>query len=286
MLIAARVGSGRRRSEVSSDIGAVLRDLLKVDHARITHVLTGRATWLTSAPPIDRLDQTIARSPDLQSLDCTVVVQPTGIALDVNIADAPALRAILGAVGIADSTADSLADAILDWRDSGDVARPLGAKREAYARRHEPLPRNAPFVDMRELRLVRGYVAALARAPALDTLLTTEPDRILLDRAPAPVLATLPGMTPAAVDEVLFERATGVPLADVGTLAAVLPATARDSLNAHAIAITSLTTAAPAAWIVHAWASSGASPSVRSEIEVRLVLAGTRAAILRRRVWP
>jgi len=259
---------------------------LERTRAAIADVLAGRATWIpdTSAP--GALDRAVAPAPILTSVDCTVAIQPTGIALDVNTAGASDLRRLFVAVGLADSAADSLADAILDWRHSDDVPRALGAQRDWYAAHRQALPRNAPFVDVHELRLVRGFAQALDRAPALDTLLTVEPDRILLDRAPAQVLATLPGLTRETIAEILAERAAGIHLGDLAALAAVLPVAARDSLDANMATIGRLTTTVPAAWVVRATATSGSAPGTSSSVEVRLVFAGARAAILRRRVWP
>ena len=74
-----------------------------------------------------------------------VVTDPAG-RIDINLAGEQALRATLGA--------DSLSDAVLDWRDPDDTRRPRGAESAEYRGRSGP--RNAPLQDVLELRLVRG----------------------------------------------------------------------------------------------------------------------------------
>lgn len=55
-----------------------------------------------------------------------------------------------------------LADAILDWIDEDDDARPWGAEREDYQSLGMPYgPRNGPLVSLHELLLVRGVTPAL-----------------------------------------------------------------------------------------------------------------------------
>ncbi len=107
---------------------------------------------------------------------------------------------------------DSLVDAILDWRDVDNIARPLGAERVWYETQRRVAPRNGPFADVRELRRVCGYDDAVAHVPALDTLLSVEPGRIVPDRAPVAVLASLPGLGPEALGRVAERRSRGMPI--------------------------------------------------------------------------
>ncbi|GAP67136.1 type II secretion system protein K [Mizugakiibacter sediminis] len=90
--------------------------------------------------------------------------------LDLNAADAPALRRLFAAAGADPARAEALADAVLDWRDADDLVRAHGAEAEAYRRAHLPYgPRNGPFVTLDELRRVLGMDAELYRrvSPAL-----------------------------------------------------------------------------------------------------------------------
>jgi hypothetical protein len=71
---------------------------------------------------------------------------------------------------------------------------------------------------------------------------------------------------------------------DLVTLAAEVSSAASAALLAHYAELSRLTTAEPDAWIVTSRARDGSS-AVIAAIEVRLVRAGTRAAIVRRRSW-
>lgn len=57
---------------------------------------------------------------------------------------------------------DALVDAILDWTDSDDIARELGAEEEFYQALEPPrYPRNAAFETIEELLLVEGMTPEL-----------------------------------------------------------------------------------------------------------------------------
>jgi type II secretory pathway component PulK len=259
---------------------------LEITRDVIADVLGDRASWVITAPTWTTLDRAVHTAPAEVQSQCHVEMRAAGIALDVNAADADAFRTLFRTAGLPPLTSDSLTDAILDWRDSGHVARPLGAKRAWYDSASRFAPRNGPFADVRELRRVRGFTEALARVPALDTLLTTEPGRIVIALAPEPVLATIPGFSDEAVARVLEDRSRGIGPADVMSLISQLSPAARSALTARSINLMSRVTSEPEAWIVTARATSGQSPAVAAWIEVRLVRAGPRAAIVRRRTWP
>lgn len=259
---------------------------LEIARSAIQDVLDGQANWLSTPPTWMTLDSAVAAAPMILEANCQVELRASGVALDVNAASSADLRTLFRAAGLPPLSSDSLADAILDWRDTGNVARPLGANRVWYLQARRLPPRNGPFADMREVHLVRGYVEALARVPALDTLLTVVPGRIVIGRAPLPVLATLPGFNNEALARVLDMRARGVSEIDEQTLERVLsPATAKE-LGGPMMQQMRRVVAEPDLWIVmtHGW--SGAAPEVEASIELSLVHAGSRAAIVRRRTWP
>ena len=182
--------------------------------------------------------------------------------------------------GVSPPRADSLADALNDWSDPDDEARPQGAEAGWYQSTTRPLPRNAPFASPAEIRLVRGA----ERTRGLDTLLGVERERICLDRAPVAVIGALPGMTDEALGRIMELRRSGN-LPDLAAIAAGLSEAARKALLANYAQLVGLTTSTPDAWLLSAQAASG-SPPTASMIEVRLVRAGARAAIVQRRTWP
>ncbi|MGH7647954.1 MAG: general secretion pathway protein GspK [Gemmatimonadaceae bacterium] len=241
------------------------------DSARTTEVTL--RSW-------SRLDQAVASSPFMGGAPCGVTMRPTGTTIDVNTADDSLLIRLFLALGNAPDQADSLAAAILDWRDGDDVARPGGAEASWYLARGLVPPRNADLADIRELVRIRGF----DQRTGLDSVLGVEPDRIVLDRAPLAVIAALPGFTNEAVARVADHRNRGVPITDLLSLSAELSPAARAAMLADYPDLVRLTTAEPDAWLLTARGTAG-TPPVTVVLEFRLVRAGDRAAIVRRRTW-
>jgi Tfp pilus assembly protein PilX len=210
---------------------------------------------------------------------CKLMAEPAGLQLDVNTASPDRLYRLFVAAGWSSDRADSLAAAINDWRDEDDLPSPLGAEAEWYRARGRATPRNGELVGREELRRVRG----LESMGGLDTLLTVEPGRILLSRAPAAALATIPGLGPEAIATLLANRSSGE--ITVQGLMAMLSPDARSLLQQHLMGLSTIATLTPDAWIVTA---SAARPGTarRSRVEVRLIRAGRRAAIMRHRSLP
>jgi general secretion pathway protein K len=231
------------------------------------------SAWLT-------IDSVVAVSPLLDAMPCHITMRAAGTSLDVNAADAEMLRALLAVAGVDASRADSMTDALLDWRDPDDLPRPLGAEGAWYVQAGRVQPRNGPFADARELRLVRGF----EMPSALDTLLDVEGGRIPLAIAPLPVIAALPGVGAEALSRIAERRLSGTWPVDPMTLSAALSPSARETLLARFAELSRWTTPDPDAWILASRGSSDGS-AVRAVVEVRLVRAGTRAAIVRRRSW-
>lgn len=222
------------------------------------------------------LDRIVRASP--VSRGCELEIVPAGIALDVNRADDATLRRLFTSAGLSATTADSLADAVLDWRDADDDPRVSGAERRWYESARRLPPRNADVASAEELATIRGLEAR----PEIVRMLGTAPGRIVLSHAPMPVLATLPGMTPAALAELERRRAVGDSVIDVGRLAAVLDSTARSALLANIAALNELAAPLPDAWTIAARAT-GSRRALSARLELRVVRSGRRLAILGRR---
>jgi len=232
------------------------------------------ATWRT-------LDEVVANSPLTSNTGCDLSVRPAGATLNVNTADAPELARVFLALHVMPMSADSLVDAILDWRDSDDEPRPNGAERAWYQERRRFTPRNGPIADVRELGRIRG----LDQLSGLDSVLGVEPGRIPLGRAPRAVLMALPGFTEELADRIAELRERRALPPDLLTVAGALSPSARDSLSARYAEVVSLVTIYPDVWIVTASARDGVSPAIAT-VEVRLARAGARTAVLRHRSWP
>lgn len=280
--LAARnaVSAARNRTELTrarwSALGcmerarAAVADVLLAPDQKDRRGLTG---WSS-------LDVVVAHSPLLATAQCDVHLHAAGSRIDVNHADAEMLGALLTQLRVPQPRRDSMVDALLDWRDADDIARPLGAEREWYASRGRFPPRNGPFADVREIARVRGFETL----GGLDSVLDVEPGRISLAYAPLAVVAALPGLDGEAVGRIAERRARGLPTQEMEEFASGLSPNARRALLARYSDLARFATVEPDAWIVVSRATLGA-PAVTVEIEARLVRAGARAAIVRKRAW-
>jgi general secretion pathway protein K len=152
--------------------------------------------------------------------------------VNVNRTDAPTLARLFEVAGLPSAAADSLADAILDWRDGDDFRRPRGAEAAAYRERRPPvLPRNAPFADVEELGAVWGM--SPERYARLSRYLTVAGDgRIGVNSASVAVLQTLPGIDEAGALAIAARRARA-PFRGIFDLLPALPAPVRARVQAN-----------------------------------------------------
>jgi general secretion pathway protein K len=227
-----------------------------------------------------RMDREVADSPLLSDAPCAVELRAAGAALDLNAAPDETLHRLLAAIGVPPARADSLVDALADWRDPDDVPRPRGMERAGYAAAGLPAPRDGPLADVRELVRVRGWDAV----PGIDTLLGVEPGRVPLSHAPLAVVAALPGLGPEAAARVEEMRMRGAPIAGVAAFVGGLSPSGRDEAMRRFAELVGAVVTEPEAWLLRAAASVG-EPPVTRVVEVRLVRAAERAAIVRRRTW-
>lgn len=220
------------------------------------------------------------REPFVLDSACSAALQPAGTTIDVNTADGQTLRRLFVAAGVQPARADSISDAILDWRDADQVPHEHGAEAPWYVAHDRLPPRDGPFGDVRELRRVRG----LEQFDGLDSLLGVDSDRVLIDRAPLPVLAALTGFRDEAIGRAAELRARGARIGSLLAFSSMLSPDAKRALLASYADLSRLTTTEPDAWMIVARGWSG-TPRVTADIELRLIRAGSRAAIVRRRTW-
>lgn len=248
--------------------------------AAIAEVLRGARGDTPNESAWNDLDGTVLALPSIAYSDCEVTLRAAGAALDVNTAGARQLRSLFTALGVGSARADSLTDALLDWRDANDVARPSGAERSWYEMRLEHTPRNGPLASPAELLLIRGF----GEVGRVDSLLGVEPGRVPLGHAPLLVLASLPGFTDETLHVIAERRSLGAAVPSLVQLAAGLSTASRDSLMKHQAELAGLVTVEPEAWILTSHATEG-RPAIRATLEFRMVRAGDRAAVVRRRTW-
>jgi type II secretory pathway component PulK len=279
--LAAReaVDGARNRADLAVAAWAA-EDCLERARAAISRALREAGHEGPGATVWGRMDAVVAASPLLAGAPCGVELRAAGAALDVNAAADETVHRVLTAAGVPPARADSLVDALADWRDADDVPRSSGAERAHYAALGLGGPRNAPLADVRELRRVRGWDAV----PGVDTLFSTEPGRVPLTHAPSAVLAALPGLGPEAAARVVEMRERGVRISDLAVLTGSLSPSARDEAMRRYPELVGAVALEPEAWIVRAAGAAGEPPAVRV-VEVRLVRGADRAAVVRRRTW-
>jgi general secretion pathway protein K len=119
-----------------------------------------------------------------------------------------ALKEILRNGGLSGEEAEGLGDAILDWRDEDDEARPRGAEEQDYASLPEPVkPRNGRFASVGELRYVRGVTHEIYMR-LLSTVFTVDSgmQSVNVNVAPVEVFRVLPGVTPELAAQAIAHR--------------------------------------------------------------------------------
>lgn len=283
---AIRSAENRRASEIAAWKAKGCAERARVViAAALSGVSEGRSPNIAAQQDPSRgdwrtMDRVVAESPLMRSSGCMVTLRAAGSAIDVNAASEELLHDFFAGLVSSSDRADSLTQAILDWRDPDDVPRPLGAEREWYEREGRTLPSNGPLSNVRELQYIRGFTAI----GGLDSLLDVEPGRIDLAHAPLAVLAALPSFTSEAVGRVAEERLRGIPTTDLLALSARLSPTARVTLVSRYADLARMTVTEPDAWVLTSRASAG-EPAITEVVELRLVRAGTRAAIVRERSW-
>ena len=143
--------------------------------------------------------------------------------VDVNLVNEEVLLEILKKGGLPEEEAEGVRDAILDWRDEDDVARPRGAERGEYGRMTEPItPRNGKIRGIGELMHVKGVTKEFHEA-FLSRMFTVHGNSVQLSflRAPEIVLRSLPGVSAEAADRIVAGRREEPPISAAGLAAMV-----------------------------------------------------------------
>ena len=213
----ARLGTATTRNRVL---------LARAGWARAACVEILLARWASPPDPLSasrRGGTTRLDSVDLgRGTWCSATLEDPSTKLNLNLADRPALVTVLQAVMHRSAAVDSLADALLDWRDPDSVPRLLGDESSGN--------RNGPFADPRELRYVRGFTDS--RVALFAPFITTRGTGVInVNAAPQAVLAALPGVTEETVRILIMHRSTS-PLRDADAVAGLLSPSARASLLA------------------------------------------------------
>ena len=134
-----------------------------------------------------------------------VAFRSEGARIDLNFAPKALLSGLCGVLGAKPGDADSYADRIIAWR----TKPPPGNNPEADAYKDAGLnygPRQAPFQNAAELRLVRGLPAALVDNALPFVTVFNGRAEIDVNEAAPEVVAALPNINSNVVDEILQQR--------------------------------------------------------------------------------
>jgi len=134
------------------------------------------------------------------------VVDETG-KIDLNAASPDILRRLFAAVGVDESQQQSLADAVVDWRDADNLRSLNGAEDDDYADAGYPYgARDEPFATVEELQQVLGMNYALYKK--VESAVTVFSGRNNVNAAVAPELAlmAMPDITRQQAQDFIARR--------------------------------------------------------------------------------
>lgn len=206
---------------------------------------------------------------------CRAAVTDPSTRINVNLASRSVLSRLLGS--------DSLAQALIDWRDPDDEPGPGGAEREWYRAAGRRGPRNAPLQDLAELRGIRGFEGL--DEGRLSELLTLEGDgAVNLADASVQVLAAAMDVEGAALASMEQARREGWRAESVADLIARMPASAQPQLEGRLPELEAGMVVRPSRLVVLAEGRVGSSP-LRAWARIVAVPLPERLAVVRRTIW-
>lgn len=136
-----------------------------------------------------------------------ITADDVGGRIDLNLAQPELIAGLLRAAGAGDM-ADSLADRIVDWRDTDDDPRPDGAEQADYAGFDPPVRvGNAPFMTADEIQRIPGITMELWNAIAGAVTVHSRRPGVNPLYAPKLALLALPGVDEATADDIIAARA-------------------------------------------------------------------------------
>ncbi len=121
--------------------------------------------------------------------------------------DKEQLLSLFGSINVEESLAESLSDAILDWRDNDDTQSDHGAEKQQYEEaglKYEP--RNAAFSNIEEMQMVLGMTARIYRQIENLVSVYAQNSKVNSTAASREVLLTLPDTEKEMVDEYIQQR--------------------------------------------------------------------------------
>ncbi len=128
--------------------------------------------------------------------------------VNVNLASKEQLQQLFESLAVEESSADSLSDAIIDWRDKNESPEINGAEQSQYESADlKYSPRNDQFKSVEEVQMVLGMTAEIYKQLEAKISVYTRNKKINPMTASREVLLTLPDVNKEMVDEYLLQRA-------------------------------------------------------------------------------
>lgn len=122
-------------------------------------------------------EHVLSRSFELLGQQVSVTVELEDAKIGLNKANTHLLSAAIASHGYEQSLAESIADAIIDWRDKDDFITGNGAEAATYELENIPYgPRNGPFETLGELVYVRGMTPQMLRCLSNVFTVYSRPD--------------------------------------------------------------------------------------------------------------
>jgi general secretion pathway protein K len=221
---AAAVSTVRRQSDVVVNLRAAAQARAAAESGVVVAIKELRAAFAATADPadlprvypavVDALERLGRQA--LGEARFQVAVADLNARIDLNHSEGATLAAFF-ATFVGESEAHSLADALIDWRDSDGMPRSRGAEAEAYAAGGSGFaPPNRPLRRLEELPHIVGFTEGIATAIAPYVTVWGD-GRLNVNTAPERVLAAFPGIGAQGASTVLGQRGEQ----GVGSVAAV-----------------------------------------------------------------
>jgi general secretion pathway protein K len=231
-VLAAANMAARSRAEASADAGVFMA---------IQQLASAPIPPAANSADVSRLKaDTLTRRWQFHDALLTITIIDESGKVDINTAPQPLLIGLFLAVGVEQAAAESLADAIVDWRDADDLKQLHGAEKDDYAAAGlNYAPANSEFESIDELRQVLGMSDRLFQR--LEPLVTVHSRQAGINTgfAPREVLLAIPGATPEQVDLFIEQRRMlleqGLPAPPFGAGQAVAATTGAYSIQVEAV---------------------------------------------------
>jgi general secretion pathway protein K len=179
-------------------------------NARVA-LLRGSDPWLDANESFSGVMLVDSIPVDVQTLDL-------GTQLNINSMGEQQLRTFFSFALRDFTTADKIAQAVLDWRDADSIPRSNGAERDDYLREGRlALPTNQTFREVSDLLAVDGMTPEIYGR--VERYLTTRGSGVInINSADTVVLRAIPGMTDAMLANILNQRSMGRRISNVNSV--------------------------------------------------------------------